>query len=63
MSDENGEPLYFVEKVVGDRMRGRKRQYLIRWLGYDQSEDTWEDANSLGSIVGLIDEYNASKSK
>ena len=63
LMDENGEPLYLVEKIVDDRMRGRKRQCLIRWLGYNQSEDTWEDANSLGSIVGLIDEYNASKSK
>jgi hypothetical protein len=36
---------YEVEAILGHRLTSRKdgnqRQYLVRWKGYDPSEDTW----------------------
>jgi hypothetical protein len=31
-----------VEKLVGKRRVGRTVQYLVKWLGYPDSENTWE---------------------
>jgi len=34
---------YVVESVPAKRPGGGKRQFLVRWQGYDASHDTWED--------------------
>ena len=38
---ESGE--YVVEAVLGDRVRGGKKQYKLRWQGFTEEDDTWED--------------------
>src|SRR5260221_736647 len=39
-----GEPEYEVEKILGSRRHGRKRelQYLVQWKGYSAAHNTWE---------------------
>ena len=41
------EPRYDIERLVKHRMVKGKEQYLVRWRGYDQDEDTWEDKSEL----------------
>ena len=38
----NGEPEYVVEKVLNSRMRYNRLEYLVKWKGYDVSENSWE---------------------
>ena len=38
---------YEVEAILNERRKGRGKQYLIRWKGFDSSEDTWEPVKNL----------------
>lgn len=64
MLDENGEPLYLVDRIVGIKEVQKRNRvqtlYKVRWLGASEDEDSWEPYDHLGSAVGLIDVYKAS---
>ena len=47
---------YEVESVVGERIKGGRKQYLIRWKGYDDASNTWEDVDNL-NCDELIDYF------
>ena len=53
--DEDNE--YEVEAVIGERQHRGRKQYLVRWLGYDVSEATWESEANLGNAKDAIAEY------
>ena len=46
--DDNGAPVYNVERLLAQRKRGGRQQYLVLWQGFPYSEASWEDATSLG---------------
>jgi hypothetical protein len=37
----DGEQEYEIEAIVAHRKQGRQTQYLVKWKGYDSSENTW----------------------
>jgi len=39
---------YEVEKILGKRKRQGGVEYLIKWAGYDNSQNTWEPEENLG---------------
>jgi hypothetical protein len=43
----SGQPEYHVEKVVGRRKKGRSFEYLVKWFGYPDEENTWEPRKGL----------------
>ena len=45
--EEDAEEEYEVEAVVGKRSVRGQSQYLVRWRGYGQFDDTWEPASNL----------------
>ncbi|KAG8929440.1 hypothetical protein FRC01_004339 [Tulasnella sp. 417] len=54
----NGEEEYEVDKILNSRYHRRKLKYLIKWKGYDDSENTWQDASTLEHSQELVDEYH-----
>ena len=41
------EPLYEIDKLIDRKTVNGQDFYLVRWLGYDEDEDTWEPRTSL----------------
>ena len=39
---EQAKPTYDVEAYRAIKGRGKGIQVLVKWVGYDESEDTWE---------------------
>ena len=50
-----------MEAILSHRRAGRRGmgavEYLIRWRGYDASEDTREPAGNLGNASEILEEY------
>jgi hypothetical protein len=46
--DDNGAPVYNVERLLAQRKRGQRQQYLVLWQGFPYSEASWEDESNLG---------------
>ncbi|KAG0436247.1 Heterochromatin protein 1 [Dictyocoela muelleri] len=57
MSDEE---IYIVEKIVSDRNTKRGKQYLIKWEGFPDSENSWVSAKDIFDKE-LIDTYEKTK--
>ena len=53
----DNESVFRVENILATRLRGGKRQYLVKWEGYPSTENTWEAEDILDSQ--LIDNFSA----
>jgi len=47
IDEETQEPRYEVEQVLDCRPIGGQPHYLVKWSGYDHSENTWEPESHL----------------
>lgn len=57
-SDVDEGDIYIVDKIVGHRMRYGKKQYLVKWDGYDSSDNTWEAASKLqDDVADVVEAY------
>ena len=55
---KEGEEEYEIESIIDSRRhgRGRKRQYLVHWKGYPNSNNSWVDHEDLHAPE-LLEEY------
>lgn len=52
------EDIFIVDKIVDHRLRYKKKQYLVKWDGYDSSENTWECATKLqADVADVVEAY------
>ena len=45
---------YIVNRIVRHQGRPRRYQYLVRWAGYDESEDMWLPESELGNAPEVL---------
>lgn len=46
-----------VEAILGHRFSRRRLELLVRWKGYDASEDSWEPETNLENASVLLKAY------
>jgi Chromo (CHRromatin Organisation MOdifier) domain len=51
---------YEVEQVLAMKIEDSKKMYLIKWLGYSTSQNSWEPLENL-ECVDLIKEFDMKK--
>ena len=53
------EEQYEVERILDEHNYGRwkKKQYLVKWKGYLDSDNQWLDAKDMGNAQELIAEF------
>ena len=39
--------VYSAEEIVSQRLKNGKPEYQIKWLGFPDSQNTWEDAENI----------------
>ena len=61
MEDENNSSIneieYEIEKIIGKRIIKGIIEYKVKWLGYDESQSTWEPIGHLINAKEAIREY------
>ena len=60
-----GEEQYEVEQVLDERIYGhwKKKQYLVKWKGYPDSDNQWLDAKDMENAQELLAEFHNSNSR
>lgn len=56
-----GDGEYEVEKIVQERVRGRRREYLVRWAGYGEDADLWLPESKLKGATKVLDQWKREK--
>lgn len=52
---EDGEKEFEVERVCDMRVgRGNKREFLVKWKGYGEFENSWEPESNLTNCKTLL---------
>ena len=56
--DDDGEPVFVIERVVRREPRGRGHRYLVKWEGFSDDENSWitkSNAETEGAYQALVD--------
>merc|ERR1712227_1072841 len=56
-TDSSEEEEYEVEKIVSYRFVKKKKQYLVKWVNYNDEWNTWEPLENLDGSQDLVDEF------
>jgi len=54
----DGEEEWEVEEVLDSKLIHKRLHYLVKWKGYDPSENSWQPASDLTNSPNLIQEFH-----
>ena len=54
----DGVPEFEVQAVLDSRIRRRTLQYFVDWVGYDESNRSWERAHALNNATEAVDAFH-----
>ena len=54
----DGIPEFEVNSILDSRFRRRKLHHLVDWVGYDESERTWETATNITHAAKAISDFH-----
>ena len=57
----DNEEEFEVEAILSHRGNGKRRRYLVKWVGYESSENQWVDDEALTNSQELLSEYKKAK--
>ena len=55
--DNDDSDTYNVERILGKRKNHGKLEYLVKWEGFPDDQNTWEPIKHLSNVSHLISEY------
>lgn len=55
LDPETQEPSYEVERILKERTVRGQKQYLVKWTGYDHTENTWQVKGDFNSMKPILD--------
>lgn len=41
---------YVVEKIIDCRIKNGVKEYLLKWIGYDDKDNTWEPESKISYL-------------
>jgi transposase InsO family protein len=53
-----GQPEQEVEEIINSRVFCCKVQYLVKWVGYDNSENSWEPLHNLNHAIESLEDFH-----
>ncbi len=56
-TDAEGQEHFEVEAIITHRGNGRRRRFLVKWVGYESHDNTWEPESNLAGAADLLDAY------
>lgn len=61
--EEEEEEEFVVEKVLNVRFNKGRKEYYLKWKGYDETENTWEPLENCGDCEDLIKTFEENLKK
>ena len=49
-----------IERILQSRVVRNRKQYLVKWLGYNDFENSWVDAKDMGNAQELVRQFEQS---
>jgi hypothetical protein len=57
--DEQGHPVFTIDRIMAKRRYRNQVQYLIRWRGYGEEADSWEPEREIKDCTEIVARFNA----
>jgi hypothetical protein len=55
----DGDEAWYIEEIVGKKLKGKVVHYQVKWEGYDTWENSWEPVTHLKQAKDAINDYEA----